>query len=62
MAPGKGIGEKDNLLHFSGEAKDWPSFKEGKKDSQRTPLTRIRAYTHVYTNRKTQCPPSRQML
>jgi hypothetical protein len=23
--------EKDNLLHFSGEAKDWPSFKEGMK-------------------------------
>ena len=31
MAPGKVIGEKDNLFHFSGEAKDWSSFKEGMK-------------------------------
>jgi hypothetical protein len=29
MAPGKGIEEKNNPLHFSGEAKDWPPFKEG---------------------------------
>jgi hypothetical protein len=27
-APGKGTGEKDKPLHFSGEAKDWPPFKE----------------------------------
>ena len=28
MAPGKGGDDKDNLLHFSGEVKDWPKFKE----------------------------------
>jgi hypothetical protein len=31
MAPGKGMREKDNLFYFSGEAKDWPSSKEGMK-------------------------------
>jgi hypothetical protein len=29
MAPGKGGDDKDNPLHFSGEIKDWPTFKEG---------------------------------
>ena len=28
MAPGKGGDDKDNPLHFSGEIKDWPTFKE----------------------------------
>ena len=28
MAPSKGMEEKDNPLHFSGEVKDWPTFKE----------------------------------
>jgi len=28
MAPGKDIEEKDNPIHLSGEAKDWPPFKE----------------------------------
>ena len=39
MDPGKGIEEKenDNPLQFSGEAKDWPSFKEA---------TRARADSH----------------
>jgi hypothetical protein len=53
MAPGKGIGEKDNLLHFSGEAKDWPSFKEGKKDSEThtfDPYTCIHARVHKQEN------------
>ena len=27
MAPGKGGDDKDNPLHFSGEVKDWPTFK-----------------------------------
>jgi hypothetical protein len=28
MTPGKGGDDKDNPLHFSGEIKDWPTFKE----------------------------------
>jgi hypothetical protein len=28
MTPGKGGDDKDNPLHFSGEVKDWPTFKE----------------------------------
>jgi hypothetical protein len=28
MAPGKGRDDKYNPLHFSGEIKDWPTFKE----------------------------------
>jgi hypothetical protein len=29
MASGKGIeNKKDNPLHFAGDVKDWPSFKE----------------------------------
>ena len=28
MAPGKGGDDKDNPVHFSGEIKDWPTFKE----------------------------------
>ena len=28
MAPGKGGDDKDNPLHFWGEIKDWPTFKE----------------------------------
>jgi hypothetical protein len=28
MAPGKGGDDKDNPLHFSGEIKDWSTFKE----------------------------------
>jgi hypothetical protein len=28
MAPGKSGDDKDNPLHFSGEIKDWPTFKE----------------------------------
>ena len=28
MTPGKGGDDKDSPLHFSGEIKDWPTFKE----------------------------------
>ena len=28
MAPSKGMEEKDNPFHFSGEIKDWLTFKE----------------------------------
>ena len=28
MALGKGGDDNDNPLHFSGEVKDWPTFKE----------------------------------
>jgi hypothetical protein len=28
MTPGKDGDDKDNPLHFSGEIKDWPTFKE----------------------------------
>jgi len=28
MSPGKGRDDNDNPLHFSGEIKDWPTFKD----------------------------------
>ena len=37
MTPGKGGDDTDNPLHFSGEIKDWPTFKGNDPVSRRRP-------------------------
>ena len=36
-SPGKGRDDNDNPLHFSGEIKDWPTFKEAIQSRAATP-------------------------
>ena len=56
MTPGKGGDDKDNPLHFSGEIKDWPTFKEAiqshadARDTTKTDCNRVPTSVDAYNN------------